>query len=451
MIMKKNIFYSILVLLTLTVVLTSCSKDGFDDIQGGEAQIDTNVYYEIKSDTAVKVADLMNQITLPEGGMVSMDIIENQIKMRELMLQSKIGKDNVQIGLRKVVYHYNSVDVQGEPITLSAAAFMPGYFDKNVWYDMELDNICLMEHYTITSNAESPSMCFPLEVFITNNTLVLMPDYIGYGVTKNMLHPYLNHELCAINSVDAFPAGYAVFKNLSAKGLKSDWKLYVTGASQGAGNALAVHKYLDTHSDIARNWKFAATNCSSGPYSPIKTMEKYFADGKTALPVVFPLTLKSMLASYPELMDGFSEEMMYSNTYLEVKNQIDEMISSKQYTTAEINLFFMENVKKTFADGLADDEILLVDILSDDMLNPHSDIMKALNNCFDNNDLIKGWTPVHPIKMHYSTGDRIVSSYNALAAKEAFGSKVTLTPTSTPMEHMAACAMWMAGIFMMGL
>ena len=200
MIMKKNIFYSILVLLTLTVVLTSCSKDGFDDIQGGEAQIDTNVYYEIKSDTAVKVVDLMNQITLPEGGMVSMDIIENQIKMREMMLQSQIGKDNVQIGLRKVVYHYNSVDVDGAPITLSAAAFMPGYFDKNVWYDMELDNICLMEHYTITSNAESPSMCFPLEIFITNNTLVLMPDYIGYGVTKNKLHPYLNHELCAINS-----------------------------------------------------------------------------------------------------------------------------------------------------------------------------------------------------------------------------------------------------------
>jgi hypothetical protein len=111
----------------------------------------------------------------------------------------------------------------------------------------------------------------------------------------------------------------------------------------------------------------------------------------------------------------------------------------------------MENVKKTFADGLADDEILLVDMLSDDMLNPHSDIMKALYSCFDNNDFIKGWTPVRAIKMHYSTGDRIVSSYNALAAKEAFAGKVTLTPTSTPMEHMAACAMWMAGIFMMGL
>lgn len=449
--MKKNIFYSILVLLTLTVVLTSCSKDGFDDMQDDTAQIDTNVYYEIKSDTAVKVVDLMNQITLPEGGMVSMDIIENQIKMRELMLQSKIGKDNVQIGLRKVVYHYNSVDVQGEPITLSAAAFMPGYFDKNVWYDMELDNICLMEHYTITSNAESPSMCFPLEIFITNNTLVLMPDYIGYGVTKNMLHPYLNHELCAINSVDAFPAGYAVFKNLSAKGLKSDWKLYVTGASQGAGNALAVHKYLDTHSDIARNWKFAATNCSSGPYSPIKTMEKYYADGKTALPVVFPLTLKSMLASYPQLMEGFTEDMMYSQTYLQVKDQIDAMISAKQYTTAEINLFFIENVKKTFADGLAADEILLSDILSSEMLNPDSDIMKALNSCFVRNDLITGWTPVHPVKLHYSASDRIVSPANSLAVKDAFESKVTLTETATPMEHLVACAMWMFTIFLMGL
>lgn len=61
-------------------------------------------------------------------------------------------------------------------------------------------------------------MCFPLEVFVTGNALVLMPDYMGYGITKNSIHPYLNHELCAINSVDAFPAGYAVFEQLSDKG-----------------------------------------------------------------------------------------------------------------------------------------------------------------------------------------------------------------------------------------
>lgn len=294
-------------------------------------------------------------------------------------------------------------------------------------------------------------MCFPLEVFVTGNALVLMPDYMGYGITKNSIHPYLNHELCAINSVDAFPAGYAVFEQLSDKGLKNDWQLYVTGASQGAGNALAVHKYLDTHPDIADNWRFAGTNCSSGPYNPIKTLEKYFADGKTALPAVFPLTLKSMLESYPEVMADFTEELMYSDAYLQVKDSIDEMISSKNYTTTEINLFFLENLKKTVVDGLADDEIMLVDMLSDEMLNAESDIMKAVYSCLDKNDLTKGWSPVHPIKMHYSTGDRIVSYHNTLAAKEASGSKVILTTTSTPMEHMATCAMWMAGIFMAGL
>ena len=80
-----------------------------------------------------------------------------------------------------------------------------------------------------------------------------------------------------------------------------------------------------------------------------------------------------------------------------------------------------------------------------------SDIMKALNSCFVRNDLITGWTPVHPVKLHYSASDRIVSPANSLAVKDAFESKVTLTETATPMEHLAACAMWMITIFLMGL
>lgn len=449
--MKMKLFCWVPFLCTVIGVMTSCSKDNTDDIPDNSIQIDTNVFYEIKSDNTFKVVDLVNQLALPEGEMVSKDLILGQLEVREQNLKKEVGNDNLELGLRKVVYHYNSIDVEGEPITLSAAAFWPGYFTDGKWNNMELDNICLMEHYTITSNTESPSAGIPLEVFVTGDALVLMPDYIGYGITKDLLHPYLNHELCAMNSIDAVPAGYATFVGLSDKGLKTDCKFVVAGASQGAGNALAIHKYLDTNPTVAKNWHFAYTNCTSGPYSPVKTMERYFTEGKTALPVVFPLTLKSMLASYPEVMNGFTEEMMYSNTYLEVKNQIDEMISGKQHTTTEINRFFMENVKKTVVDGLAEDEILLTDILSAEMLNPNSDIMKALYSCFEKNDLTKGWTPVRPIKLHYSTGDRIVSSDNALAIKEAFDDKVILTPTSVPMEHMATCAFWMFSLFLMGL
>lgn len=449
--MKMKLFYWIPVLCTVIGVFASCTKENEsgNDNPPKEIQVDTNVFYQVQSDNTFKIADLVSALTLPEG--VDNSLILSQLKVREQTLKQKVGIENLELGLRKVVYHYNSIDIAGNPITLSAAAFWQGYFSEGKWNNIEPDKVCLMEHYTITSNAESPSVGIPFEVFVTGDALVIMPDYIGYGLTKDLLHPYMNHELCAINSVDAFPAGYAAFVELCGAGLKADSKMIVAGASQGAGNALAVHKYLDTNPSLAANWNFAYSNCSSGPYSPVKTMEKYYADGKTALPVVFPLTLKSMLASYPQLMEGFTEDMMYSQTYLQVKDQIDAMISAKQYTTAEINLFFIENVKKTFADGLAADEILLSDILSSEMLNPDSDIMKALNSCFVRNDLITGWTPVHPVKLHYSASDRIVSPANSLAVKDAFESKVTLTETATPMEHLVACAMWMFTIFLMGL
>ena len=73
-----------------------------------------------------------------------------------------------------------------------------------------------------------------------------MPDYIGYGVTKELPYPYLHHDVCAINSIDALTSGYDLFGDNGTCGMAQGWKLYLAGASQGAANAIAVHKYMDT-------------------------------------------------------------------------------------------------------------------------------------------------------------------------------------------------------------
>lgn len=62
--MKMKLFCWVSVLCTVIGLMTSCSKDNTDDIPDNSIQIDTNVFYEIKSDTAVKVIDLINQVTL---------------------------------------------------------------------------------------------------------------------------------------------------------------------------------------------------------------------------------------------------------------------------------------------------------------------------------------------------------------------------------------------------
>ena len=308
-----------------------------------------------------------------------------------------------------------------------------------------------MEHYTITSDAEAPGNTFSLEMFITGNTLTIMPDYLGYGVTKDRQHPYLNHEICAINPIDALTAGYALFNDKSKNGMAHGWKLYLAGASQGAGNALAVHKYLDTHLELATEWRFASTYCSSGPYSPVATIDKYLADGKVVYPVVFPLVMKTMFESYPDIMDGFTEEMAYSQNYLAVKTQIDKLLASKEHTTADINQVFFDKIRNTVDAELADDEIYLTDLLSPAMLDKESPLRQALNQCLEKNDLTKGWTPVHTMRLHYSPLDKVVPQENTLAVLDAFGADiVTLEQSSVPADHATACSLWMVELFSKG-
>ena len=443
--MKKT-FYMLPIIILMMSFFTACDPDNNQEFPGNEPAADS---YVVKSDIQIPMNFFI--ASMPDEYAAFKEPFASMVSMRESALEQELGKADLNLGFRKITYLYPSTDIIGDSITLSAVAFWLGYFDNGVWNDIKPENICLMEHYTITSDAEAPSNSYALEMFITGNTLTIMPDYIGYGITKEKPHPYLNHDVCAINSIDALTYGYALFNKENEYGMSPDWKLYLAGASQGAGNAVAVHKYLDTHLDLAAKWNFASTNCSSGPYSPVVTIDKYLTDGKVAYPVVFPLVMKTMFESYPDIMADFTEEMVYSQNYLAVKAEIDRMIAGKEHNTAAINELFINKVRKTVDETLADGEIYLTDILSPEMLDKESPICKALYQCLEKNDLTKGWTPVHPMKLHYSSQDMVVPQENSLAILEAFGEKiVTLEHASFPADHTTTCSLWMVDLFSKG-
>lgn len=440
--MKKKI-YMLSIILLMVSITTACTPE--NDLPGNE-QPPT---YENRGEIQLPMSIFLNNI--PAEYAAFKEPLANAISQRENALAQELGKPDIKLGFRKTAYLYPSTDVDGNPITLSAIAFWLGYFDNGVWNDLKPDNICLMEHYTITSDAEAPSNTYPLEMFITGNTLTIMPDYIGYGITKELPHPYLNHDVCAINSIDALTAGYALFNDRNRHGMSDGWKLYLAGASQGASNAIAIHKYLDIHPELATKWNFASSNCSSGPYSPVATIDKYLADGKVVYPVVFPLVMKTMFDSYPKIMDGFTEEMAYSQNYLTVKSEIDNMLAGKQHNTDAINKVFMDKVRTTVDSTLADNEIYLTDILSPEILDKESPICKALYQCLEKNDLTKGWTPIHPMRLHYSSQDMVVPQENSFAILEAFGNNiVTLEQSSIPADHTTTCSLWMVELFSKG-
>lgn len=442
--MEKRILSGVF---SLLFFFAACSPD---PVPNEDIPAEDRPRYEIISDQTYDysdfITDLIDESSMTSGlsGMYK-TLIKTALAVYSADLKTDCGLDDSDLGFRKVNFAYRSVDQYGQPVTLSAMAFWIGAIDGKHWWDISPENICLVEHFTITSDAECPTEGFPFEAFINRNALVVMPDYIGYGITSDMVHPYMNHELCATNSIDALAAGYTLFEDLSKAGLSKDWKLTVLGASQGGGNALAVHKRMDTDPQLAEKWRFAGSYCAAGPYDPGLTVDKYIEAGKTDHPVLFPLTLEAMKDSYPDVFGRFDDESIYSDKYISHKSEIDAALQSREHTTSEMNDMLVELLKDPSGTaGIG--ELLLDDILSAELIDKDSAVCKALYECLEKNDLTQGWTPVRPMKLYYSEADKVVPCDNALAVYDAFGGdKVTLVK-GLPLEHGTCCALWMLDV-----
>ena len=430
--------------------LVGCHSDVFEDVPVVDDVPEVKPAFEILSDNKYCFEEFV-QTLLNESSMIySLPDVQKVLVAAVLntyiySLASDEGIMSNELYFRRVTYLYTSVDQYGSERELSAMALWLGTLSGDAWKDFSPDRVCLMEHFTITADAECPSIGYPLEAFINGNSLVIMPDYIGYGATADMVHPYMNHELCAANSIDALEAGFKLFGELSQAEMASGWTTVVAGASQGAGNALAIHKYMDTHSEVSDQWNFSHSYSVAGPYSPSLTVDLYLEEGTTENPVLLALTMKSIYDSYPEILGKFDENRLYSDKFLAHKEELDAALSSKKYSTSELNELYYSRLR-TDDETLSAGMLRLEDILSDELMDKESQICRALYECLGKNDLVKGWTPVHPIKLYCSDADSIVPAENSLAVLDAFGEDNVTLENVLFMDHILCCALWMLDI-----
>ena len=430
----KKINYLFLILSVLSLALASCSKD--------DKESDTeDVFFEIDPSgsrewTAEELAD---ELYGAEGSAAG----EENAKLRKLFLENvaaheaelcdELGANGVAMGYIGYKYYYQSQDVNGDTRTLSARVVWARYRLFG-WHNLDPDNLYIMEHPFITDNADAPSECTSFEMGLsTQDYLLISPDGLGYGINKEMIDPYQNHEVSVKNSLDALEAGYAVWKKYGSGTMEDDWKTIILGLSEGAGKALALHKYFDTHDDEASKWHFSHSFTCAGSYDPSCTWETYYDWGGTEYVAVIPMTIKSMLASYPDMLKGYSENDFYCKKYLAVKSQIDALLAGK-------NMSYKEQDAK-IKELLGTQSPTLGDVLSETFLDKNSGIYKAFVKCLEKNDLSSGWTPKHTIKILASKSDGFMPYASTEAIKNAFGDMVTVSSIAN-CDHSDICDLY---------
>lgn len=505
--MKKILFY----LLAAVLVVAGCTKDDNQENYGEEgiSNFIQDEFYSQKENLEYEVISeklLSPEEVLEEAFGSRNDLDTNELRIKETFLkrcneklEEQMRKDPVNapaIHFKKISFKYNTIDENGASIKLSAfmgwAMHQIKFMGFRVWWPYDQDHVLFCCPYTHTKEDECATKSFGGGgwEFLTmwHDNLFIMPDGQGFGENHDHTQTYLNHKLHARQYFDALTVGKKLYLDKYGK-LEKDWTLRVAGASQGAGDGIALHKYLDTEqyqinlkksysNEKTRNaanitcrlygypegspyveiplrdiHRFEYSYVCCGPYSPETTMQTYSRWEKMSYPCVIPLVIKSMLLCYSDFLcgqKGYVEQDFFSEEWNRSKAIFDDLYLKKTMNSDDLNIYICKQLGITSGAPMAP----LESILSKEMLDTDSQIYKDLITCLKKQELTSAWTPRTKIKLRYSENDEVVPVENTkklvtflndnnCTVKLVEDSWKTSKYESTPVGHVDCCENYM--------
>lgn len=119
---------------------------------------------------------------------------------------------------------------------------------------------------TLNSNAPSVnpnySLYQMLESIASTGFIISVPDYLGFGASNSMFHPYLDKESTIQAVTDMLRAVDEFVSNHLEIEMSDD--LYITGYSQGGWATMTLQKAIET--ELSDEFNLKASACGAGPY-----------------------------------------------------------------------------------------------------------------------------------------------------------------------------------------
>lgn len=290
----------------------------------------------------------------------------------------------------KITYHTKNTD--GADITASGALIIPDT-------DQEASMISI-QHGTIFADASAPSNFQEGQEASTFGTLsgslgyiVVYPDYIGYGASKDYPHPYEHRASLASASLDMLRAAKEFVKGQND--IKWNQKLYLAGYSEGGYATMSLQKKIEEEASTEFNLK--ATSCGAGAYDKTAFTDNIINNTTQGITRYNKLYLWVLL-SYDRIYKLNKPKSYYFKE--PYATQVDQ-----KGIEAEINVSFNTTLTETFI----------------------SEVNNGTNKGFidavaDNN--VYNWKPITPTRLVHGDKDPVVfylNSVNAYAAMKKLG------------------------------
>ena len=353
--MKSLLPFRICIGLMFLMLLVRCSKDE-------EPQIETIVLDESEIVSSKNLAQMVT--------------ILNLIGYEELVDYLKYDVSTYKITY-KTIY-------KGQEILASGLVTFPETKDPVPMMSYQ--------HGTIVADHEAPTVDLltysALSSIASDGYIFIVPDYIGFGSSSDLLHPYYIADYNASSVIDMMKAA----KELAVqKGYNFDGRVFLSGYSEGGYVTMATHKVMEENP--IEGFELIASAPASGGFN-IKAVQEYLFGLETYSE---PFYIAYVVLSYTSVYDWTSPLSLYfQEPYAaNIEGYFD---GSKE--SGEINV----ELTTVLEDYLSPEFIINIDTDTD-----YADIVNAIS---DNST--HDWIPKKTMFIYHGTGDVTVPYQNSV-------------------------------------
>lgn len=291
----------------------------------------------------------------------------------------------VQSGIEQYKITYLTEDLYGNETLASGAVMVP----TDINGALALGSI---QHGTLFNEQDAPSYfnsdseALLGSFFASTGILVGMPDYIGYGASKDSDHPYEHRQGLAKANADFIQA---VREFMTEKKLEWNGKLMLAGYSEGGYATMATHKYLQDN--LSSELPVTISICGAGAYN------------KTG--------------SFDQLINEESSgDIGHNRSYLWVLDTYN-----KAYN---LNFDYSYIFKEPWASAIkAQGYITQIDTslnatLTEEFIADYNNgVLTDLSNALADND-VDDWKANAPIRLYHGNADQYVPYSNSVSAEQ---------------------------------
>jgi len=232
--MKKKSFFRLsqlpIFLCVVAIFVTSCSKDS-------------------------------NELPAPKYFVSATLITELSKATIDTRLNNPLTASLTKFSVKVYKIVYKTKDLAGNEIQASGAVLIPTTTDKVSFISYQ--------HGTITKDSEAPSN-FPADgevgvlspLYASIGYVISAPDFLGFGSSKQIPHPYEHRNSLATASIDMLRASKEFCQSLNI-GLTD--RLFLTGYSLGGFATMSMQKMIEEQ--FSSEFKITASVMGAGAYN----------------------------------------------------------------------------------------------------------------------------------------------------------------------------------------